>query len=46
MGKASNTQGRDWRFMYSFDPKLLKGRVHFDDKEADGKTVRDFRLPP
>jgi len=46
MGKVSSTQGSDWRFMHKFDPKILKGIVHFDDKEADGKTMRDFRLPP
>ena len=46
MGKASNTQGIDWRFMYNFDPNILKCRVHFDDLEVDGKIKRDFRLPP
>jgi len=45
MGKAYNTQGSDWRFMQNFDPNILKGRVHFDDLEVDGKIIRDFRLP-
>jgi len=26
MGKASSTQGSDWRFVHNFDPKILEGK--------------------